>query len=445
MRRSWLCAGTAAIVLAALAPSRGECVGLVAARGRDVQMPAIKAFIGWDGKTEELVVQPGFDGNAGEFGVIVPTPSQPEVSAAPRDFFTELGVFTQLKHREMPRSNLLPLREAIAPERGGRRFSGVRVLDRGVVGTLAVQVLLAEKPEELAGWLKEHQFQVEANDLAFYVTNKWYFTVARIDPQQLKKDPRAGFVGDLAPLRLTFKTDKPVLPLRLARGNVKESCEVTVYVQAATKVDLPAEQSYQYQWLPLLDASRGRYPKGTFPGGAELPGQGDDWLKAAATQRSALTKKSKELGFTFTPGMRPQPNKQGQTATTLEWAKRLTPADIDTLKGTAPYTEMVPDPDEGFTEADVRQARRAEPIFRTIEKRLEKLNRERPGGYLVRSAPAEDLQKLKELTPFLTTGQFLTRLRKPMTRDEMNGDLYFVPAELGPARDASEYEESLPP
>ena len=51
-------------------------------------------------------------------------------------------------------------------------------------------------------------------------------------------------------------------------------------------------------------------------------------------------------------GQRPQPNKDGRIATTLEWARRLTAADIKLLTGQAAYSEKVPDPElrpHGFT------------------------------------------------------------------------------------------------
>jgi hypothetical protein len=79
-----------------------------------------------------------------------------------------------------------------------------------------------------------------------------------------------------------------------------------------------------------------------------------------------------------------------------------------------------------------------------IEQRLEKSRKDRPGGYLVREAPAEDLKQLKVLAGHLKDGQFVTKFRKTFTKGEMNDDLLIVPAKLGKAEDRSEYEEILP-
>ena len=175
-----------------------------------------------------------------------------------------------------------------------------------------------------------------------------------------------------------------------------------------------------------------------------MPGKADDWLKAIQPSVPQVLQKGQELGFTFVSGQRPQPNKQGRIATTLEWARKLTAEDVKVLKGEAPYSEKVPDVDEGFTPADIKDPQKAEAVYKVIRARLEKSQKERPGGYLVREAPADELKQLKVLAGHLKEGQFVTKLRKTFTKDEMDDDLLIVPAKLGDAEDRSEYEEILP-
>src|SRR5205085_10159858 len=126
-----------------------------------------------------------------------------------------------------------------------------------------------------------------------------------------------------------------------------------------------------------------------------------DWLKAAQPEIPALLQKGQQLGFNFVSGQRPTPNKDGRIATTLEWAKKLTDDDVKVLAGAAPYSEKVPDPDEGFTEADVKDPKKAEAVFKVIRMRLDKSHKERPGGYLVREAPETDVKGLKVLAGHL--------------------------------------------
>jgi hypothetical protein len=208
-------------------------------------------------------------------------------------------------------------------------------------------------------------------------------------------------------------------------------------------VDLPNDFTYQYQWVPMLQNAQGWYQKTSF-NSPDLPGKADDWLKAIKDQTPDLLKKGEELGFTFASGKRPQPNKDGRIATTLEWAKKLTAQDIRVLNAQAPFSERVPDVDWGFTANDFQNRGRAAWASRAIEQRLAKLRRERPGGFLVREAPAEDVRQLRILAGHLQEGQFVTKFRKTFRKSEMEVDLQIVPARLDKAEDWSEYEEILP-
>ena len=83
------------------------------AKNKDILQPAQKVFITWDPveKVESFTVQPKFEGNALDFGMVIPTPSKPKLDEMPRDFFKELAVYSILKKREQPTSKLLPVEE----------------------------------------------------------------------------------------------------------------------------------------------------------------------------------------------------------------------------------------------------------------------------------------------------------------------------------------------
>jgi hypothetical protein len=450
-----------ALGLAALVPvsGRGACC-YFSAKDKDILQPAQKVFIAWDPveKVESFTVQPKFEGNALDFGMVIPTPSKPKLDEMPRDFFKELAVFSILKKREQPQSKLLPVppREALflgAANRDGAaggkpgapRPNTVKVLEAGVVGNLDYKIIEAGRADDLFAWLKENKYSYAGDEstLDFYIKKKWLFTVMKIDTMQMKKNPDGTFAGEVTPTRFQFASEQLVYPLKITQISVKDKTEALFYVQAPHKVDLPGDLTYQYQWVPMIQNARGWYSKGIF-GMNELPGKADDWLNAIKDQTPELMKKGQELGFTFVSGQRPQPNKQGRIATTLEWARQLSADDVKVLKGDAPYSEKVPDPDEGFTAADVKDPQKAEAAFKVIRERLEKYRKERPGGYLVREAPADDLKALKLLAGHLKEGQFVTKFRKTFTKAEMDDDLLIVPAKLGNAEDRSEYEEILP-
>jgi hypothetical protein len=439
-------------------PANAACC-YFAAKDKDILQPAQKVFITWDPaeKVESFTVQPKFEGNAADFGMVIPTPAKPKLDEMPRDFFKSLAIYSILKKREQPKSKLLPeplVRLKAAAKGGGDkddkqaghpRLSTVKVLEAGIVGNLDYKIIEAGRADDLYAWLKDNKYSFAGDEatLDFYVQKKWLFTVMKIDTMQMKRRPDGSFDGEVTPTRFQFASDKLVYPLKITQLSVKDKTEALFYVQAPYKVDLPGDMTYQYQWVPMIQNAQGWYAKGIF-GTHELPGKADDWLRDARDQIPALLQKGNELGFNFISGQRPQPNKDGRIATTLEWARQLTADDIKVLKGQAAYTESVPDPDEGFTQADLKDPRKAEAVEKVIRERLEKYRKDRPGGYLVREAPAEDVKQLKVLAGHLKEGQFVTKFRKTFTKGEMDDDLLIVPAKLGNAEDRSEYEEILP-
>ena len=429
------------------------------AKGKDIEQPAQKVFLTWhpDKKVESFTVQPQFKGNAQDFGMVIPTPTRPKLHEMPRDFFKELAIFGILKQRELPYSKLLPV--GIGGGIGGLGgiggiggFAGIggmpappprrpqiKVVEIGTVGSLDYKIVEAGRADDLYQWLKDNKYHYKGDEatLDFYVRKKWVFTTMKIDTLQMRKKTDGSYTGEVTPTRFQFTSEKPVYPLKITQLSVKKRTEALFYVQAPFKMDLAGDQSYQFQWVAMLDAASGCTPGG-------LPGKGDDWLKAIAGQKPDLLKRAGELGFPFTSGQRPRPNARGRTPTTLEWAKRVTEDDIEILRGQRPYSEKVPDVDAGLTKTDFRWPRTATLARLLIEERLQFHQQLHPNGFLVREAPARDIRQLQLLTGHLQEGQFLTKFRKAFTREEMNADLELVPARLGDAVDRSEYEEMLP-
>src|SRR5216110_796692 len=114
-------AGATAVLamLSASTPSEAACC-YFSAKNTDILQPAQKVFISWDPaeKIETFTVQPKFEGNALDFGMVIPTPTQPKLHEMPRDFFKHLAVYTIMKKRESPQSKLLWLLEPPPPRLG---------------------------------------------------------------------------------------------------------------------------------------------------------------------------------------------------------------------------------------------------------------------------------------------------------------------------------------
>src|SRR6187401_977647 len=106
--RRWLLLASVAVGLAAPSAANAACC-YFSAKNADILQPAQKVFITWDPvkQAESFTVQPKFEGNALDFGMVIPTPTQPKLHEMPRDFFKHLAVFSILKRREVPQSKLL--------------------------------------------------------------------------------------------------------------------------------------------------------------------------------------------------------------------------------------------------------------------------------------------------------------------------------------------------
>src|ERR1043165_4591529 len=78
-----------ALALGLLMPASAQAACCYfSAKNTDILQPAQKVFITWDPteKVETFTVQPKFEGNALDFGMVIPTPTQPKLHEMPRDF-----------------------------------------------------------------------------------------------------------------------------------------------------------------------------------------------------------------------------------------------------------------------------------------------------------------------------------------------------------------------
>src|ERR1043166_5164382 len=351
MPRNIAAATALALLLTGLAvsPAHAACC-YFSAKNADILQPAQKAFLSWDPveKVETFTVQPKFEGNALDFGMVIPTPNQPKLHEMPRDFFKHLAVYTIMKKREFPHSkflaerfkqmlhqseNLRELRRDLEGREAPRKPSVV-VLEAGVVGSLDYKIIQASKADDLYEWLKDNKYTYSGDEatLDFYIKKSWFFTVMKIDPMQMKKKKDGSYAGEVTPTRFQFASDKLIYPLKITQISVKDKTEALFYVQTSHKVDLQGDNSYQYTWIPMLQAATGCTPGG-------IKGGGEEWVKALGAQVPVLLKRAQDLGFRFLPGQRPLPNAAGHIPTTMEWARRLSAADVKILKGEAPYSE----------------------------------------------------------------------------------------------------------
>jgi len=276
--RPSLVAAVVAGVLA-FAPQAHAACSYFAALERDVTQPSQRALITWDPETksESFTVQPVFQGNAEDFGMVIPTPGQPKLKEAPRDIFKDLALYTVLEPKPCKRP-MMKFRNGVpsmAPSMAKKAESTVKVLEAGVVGTLDYKIITAEKASDLYEWLQEHKYAFAGDEatLDFYVKKKWFFTVMKIDPKQMKRDDSGSYTGEVSPTRFQFTSAKLVYPLRITSLSVKDQTEALFYVLTRRKIDLP--QSKLEYAKRLTDADLDKLDKGqvAIPQSSQTKGQ----------------------------------------------------------------------------------------------------------------------------------------------------------------------------
>ncbi len=380
-------------LLASTLPLGAACC-YFSAKDQDILQPAQKVFITWDPvkKAETFTVQPKFEGNAKDFGMVIPTPGKPKLDEMPRDFFKELAVFTILEPVDKNKYDLERFYRSLSKGNGSggsspsesaikSSASGVVVLESGIVGSLEYKIITAKEADDLYVWLKDNKYNYSGDEatLDFYVKKEWFFTVMKIDTAQMKKGNDGAYQGEVTPTHFAFESDKLVYPLKITQLSVKDHTEVLLYIQAPHKVDLPDHFSYQVGFVPMWSQAT------DFAFADKLSKDEVEWQKHVKDLVPDLTKKYKQWGY--------------KVSARLEWCKKITDDDIEVLEGKKKFS---------------------------------------------RNAPKEDIDNLKLLKGHVTKGQYITKIRKVFRRGEMDDDLDIVCAAVADKDDVIEYFSALP-
>lgn len=294
-----------------------------AALNKDVTQPGQRAFITWDGEKhqESFTVQPAFEGNAADFGMVIPTPAKPKLQEMPKDFFRALAVFTILEPmdiRKYKQMMIMQTKRAMSNAEGAAapRRPAVRILERGTVGSLEYKVLEADRADALYKWLKDNRYSYAGDQatLDYYVHKKWIFTVMKIDPRHMKRQANGSYLGEVTPTRFTFSVARPIYPLHITRISVKQGTDVLLYVMSQHKMDMRGDWSYEPNFFSMW-------------------GQAMNW--AVPEMLTPEEKRWKGVAEKWSPG-------SSRSGAQLEWAGKLTPKRLDVLTGKARYNRDAP-------------------------------------------------------------------------------------------------------
>ncbi len=418
-----------------------------AAKDKDINQPGQKAFISWNPitKNESFTVQPKFEGNAVDFGMVIPSPSRPKLDEMPRDFFKNLALYTILM--PLPQPIYTPLDPPLPPPPcaaagfaggGGGGMSPkkekVRVLESGVVGSLDYKIIVADEATALFQWLKTNHYSYGGDEstLEFYIKKKWFFTVMKIDSKQMKKASDGSYLGEVTPTRFAFSSEQCIYPLKITQISVKDKTEALFYVQAPGQMDLESEWSWMHSYRPMflnymlgcsadphqqeelqtrtlwLQKKQAKDPKYET---TKL-----EWAKKLGdAEMSVLDDPLKNYGQAGTGDLPP-----GARAVTLDdFMKELKDGTQKHYKGKVPADVQ----NELARMGDIYQPSKG-IIVKNDEKSLSRgFISTRYSWYPAREVPRDEVKGLALLKGHLQKGQWLTKFRKNVRKDEMTKDL----------------------
>ena len=190
-----------------------------------------------DDGTVESHVQIFYQGDAEDFAWIVPAPSEPSLFLSSETLFSQVTQITQ------PQFNLNRIEEGnckqpfniafsedmafATPDSAGSE-SSVVVVSESQVGPYDTAVLLADSAEMLLDWLQENNYDLpDSLDAALqpYVAEGSYFVALRLQSDKS--------TGDIAPIGMSYKGDKAVIPIQLTSIAATPDMRLETYVFGA--------------------------------------------------------------------------------------------------------------------------------------------------------------------------------------------------------------------
>jgi hypothetical protein len=184
-----------------------------------VGQPVVNAdqsvIILWDAatKTQHFIRRASFKSEADDFGFLVPSPTQPELSESGNDAFPFLGKLTEPETKTRPRPISFGCSVAATRDVSGLTWSSVKVLEEKTVAGFNAAVLEAKSATALVQWLKEHGYAFSSEVEAWakpYIEKGWKITALKV----AKDKDNAGKTVAASALRMSFKTDRPLFPYR---------------------------------------------------------------------------------------------------------------------------------------------------------------------------------------------------------------------------------------
>ncbi len=212
----------------------------------------MKTLIVRDEGEVTMTVQPQFSGDATDFALVMPFPSEPTVIEAPEKIFTQLE---DLTNPELAFDDVVALN--FAEEAGGdgqRAVDQVRVIEERDVGDFSTVTLSATSDSALITWLNNEGYEIpdaKKETIGKYVDSNGYFAALKVNMDEASVDKKGDLKGELKPLSFVFEADDVMLPLQLMAGD-GSLVTLTVYTASDEYTYIPGAE---IQFAKKVDAS----------------------------------------------------------------------------------------------------------------------------------------------------------------------------------------------
>ncbi|MFQ5677739.1 MAG: DUF2330 domain-containing protein, partial [bacterium] len=248
--------------------------------GRDIFGVAQRTILVFGESEVSMIPQVHFQGDARDFGILVPVPALPKLSTVGSNIFTEASFMTQPIIRQStggcgcdddgitgPQFLRSVADGAIVDESA----NGVTVIQEQIVGMFQAVILQATSAADLTQWLNDNDYKFDPADaqvLGDYIANDWFFVAMKLDPNQVPPFIDQWWTATTSPAKITFAHAGSTLtyPLKISAISTDERVEVLVYtiskdpmrfpgakVEYANKIDEDEAESIAIQYPTISD------------------------------------------------------------------------------------------------------------------------------------------------------------------------------------------------
>lgn len=184
--------------------------------------------------TIDAIVQINYTGSPDAFAWVVPVPNPPKVDVATMPMLRELDRLTQPVYMPPPLTDSCRVRTPVlsVAQPAAQPTSSVTVFDQGSVGPFNYAVVGSEDPKAMVNWLRDNKYQITPPMeplIDVYVKEKMVFLAMKLQPNKQTRD--------IVPVKMTYKSAKPMIPLRLTAVAATPNMIVLTWILAKTQAE----------------------------------------------------------------------------------------------------------------------------------------------------------------------------------------------------------------